>query len=195
MSKKRADPLADFRFELKIEGIAVGWFTECSGLTIEREVMPHPEGGVNNYLHQLPGRIKRQSLTLKRGVGDEALWQWLQTGRYDGQVKRLNASVILYQADRTELGRWNFSEVYPTRWSGAELRAGSQRVTLETLELSQGSGDSATGSIQRLAIEPAALPDATSIPTVDLPKLADKIYALFKQDLRLEQERAGRHRW
>lgn len=193
MPEQQVNPLADFRFELKIEGIAVGWFSECGGVTIEREVVQQPEGGVNGHVHQLPGGIKRQSLTLKRGVADETLWQWLQTGRYDGQVKRCNALVTLVGADRTEAGHWDFRDVYPTRWSGAELKADSQQVALESLELSQGSGDSAAGPVQRQPAETAALSGPS--PAIDLPQLADKIYALLKRELRLEQERAGRRPW
>ena len=77
---ERVDPVVKFRFSIKIKDAVVGWFTDCSGLTVERETVQHPEGGINDYVHQLPGRVKQSRVTLKRGLADNALWSWFEKG-------------------------------------------------------------------------------------------------------------------
>lgn len=192
------DIKSDFRYEVKIEGVTAGWFTECSGLTIEREIYPHQEGGQNDYVHQLPGPIKHQSLTLKKGIAEEALWQWLEAGKFDGKVKRCNVSVILYHPDRSEARRWDLINVFPTRWSGAELKTGSRQVAVETLQLTQGGGEKGSGTVQRTPDEgdnASPLRAAEAAGAIDVELLAHKVYNLLKKELRLESERMGRHRW
>ncbi len=194
MADPLGEPRAQFRFKLQIEGITAGWFTECSGLTIEREVIEHTEGGVNDYRHRLPGPIKRQSLTLKRGLADELLWEWLQEGLYEGQVKRRSVSVFLYNTDRTVARQWDLAGVYPTKWTGSEFKADGNQVVIETLELSQHSGASAP-VVQRAGTGLAAAESPPAAGPVDLQLLANKIYHLLKQELKTDQERVGRGRW
>jgi phage tail-like protein len=135
MPGKRVDPIAGLRFGVEIEGIIKGWFTECGGLTVERKTEPHKEGGVNDYVHQLPGQIEYTHITLKRGVADDALWNWFQKGLYDGKVERRNVSIILYNGDRTKAKRWNLRKAYPVKWTGPDLKADSNQVAIETLEI------------------------------------------------------------
>ncbi len=132
----KQDPIAGFRFGIEVKGIVSGWFTECSGLTIEREVFPHKEGGTNDYEHKLPGGIKCSNITLKRGVAsDDALWKWFQKGLYDGKVRRQHVSIILYNGDRTKARRWNLADAYPVKWTGPDFKVEGNQVAIETLEI------------------------------------------------------------
>lgn len=131
----KIDPIAVYKFGLEIEGIITGWFTECSGLSIEREVFKWEEGGLNEYEHQLPGRTKYSNITLKRGVAGDELWNWFQKGLYDGKVGRQNISIILYSRDGTKAKRWNLREAYPNKWTGPSFKADSNEVAIETLEI------------------------------------------------------------
>ena len=79
----RYDPTVKFRFTIKISDVTVGWFMECSGLSLERKTLPRPEGGVNDYTHRLPGRVEQSKVTLKRGLADNALYTW-----FEGAVRR-----------------------------------------------------------------------------------------------------------
>lgn len=129
------NPVAGFRFGIELGGQKVAWFTECSGLSVERQVLPQEEGGVNDYVHQLPDRIKYTRVTLKRGIADETLWQWFQDGLYDGKVSRKAVSILLYNLDRTQVKRWNLREAFPVKWSGPDLKTDSSGVAIESLEL------------------------------------------------------------
>ena len=43
--------------------------------------MPYPEGGMNDFVHQLPVRHSYPRITLKRGlIRDPGLWWWYMGG-------------------------------------------------------------------------------------------------------------------
>lgn len=188
----RIEPNLEFSFAIDIEGIVVGWFTECSSLSIEREVIPRPEGGVNNYITQLPGPIKWANITLKRGLAGPELWNWFEQGRYDGQVKRRKVTIILYKVDRTEARRWELNNAIPTKWIASNLKTDDNQVFLESLELACGSGE-AGQPVQR---DPETLPTVTNArpqkSEINQAELAQAVYRLLKQELRIEQDRLGR---
>lgn len=133
---ERRDPYLAFRFRVEIGGLDVGGFTEVSGLQLETEVEDYREGGVNEYVHKLPGPTRYPSnLVLKRGLTDsELLWRWYQSGIL-GVAPRLSGSIVLLDSAGEEKWRWNFIEAYPVRWIGPDLRAGTAEVAVETLEL------------------------------------------------------------
>ena len=132
---ERTDPVVGFRFGVEIAGIIEAWFTECSGLSVERETLPVEEGGVNDYVHKLPDRIKYTTVTLKRGVAENALWDWFSQGLYDGKVERKNVSIVLYNNDRSQARRFNLVNAYPTRWQAGEMRTEGNQAFVETLEI------------------------------------------------------------
>lgn len=191
------NPAADFGFGVEIEGLVVGWFTECGGLSMEREILPYQEGGLNAYAHQLPGRVKSADITLKRGVADRELWRWFHKGLYDLQVERRNVSIILYSGDRAERERWDLTEVFPVQWSGPELNTDNNAVAVETLRIGRGS-DQLVSQLQRapdngqLASVAGSGQPGPPDETIDLPLLAAKVYELLRQELRWERDRMGR---
>lgn len=131
----RIDPVIKFRFAVKIKDVTVGWFTECAGLSVERETVSHAEGGINDYVHQLPGRVKQSRITLKRGLADNALWDWFQAGLYDGKVERHNISIILYNSNLTQKKQWDLDNAFPVKWTGPDFQSDSNQTSVETLEI------------------------------------------------------------
>ena len=143
------DPVAGFKFSVKLGEKTVAWFTECSGLSMERTVYTHEEGGVNTHVHQLPDRSKYSSITLKRGVAavefqaddapqtkaDDVLWNWFQEGLYDGKVRRESVSIYLYSTDRKKVKRWDLRRAFPTKWTGPDFKSSDNSVAIETLQL------------------------------------------------------------
>jgi phage tail-like protein len=128
-------PYASFRFRVEIEGIIVAQVSEVTGLQSETETEPYEEGGVNDFVHQLPGRTKYQRITLKRGITDmEDLWRW-RRDVVNGMIRRKNGSVILLDSTGEEKWRWNFTGAFPVKWSGPDLRADSATVAFESIEL------------------------------------------------------------
>ncbi len=133
--KNRTEPVVGYSFAIQIKDEIKGWFTECSGLSVEREVKAHQEGGVNDYVHQLPGRLKYTNVTLKHGLAGNELWKWFHEGMYDGKVVRYNVSIILYNSDRTQKKTWDLREAYPVKWTGPTFNSANNDVAVETLDL------------------------------------------------------------
>jgi len=132
---ERIDYLAAYHFTVEVEGIAKAHFTECSGLQVEAEVFSYEEGGCNDYIHKLPGRIKFSNLTLKRGVSsNDELWLWFQKV-IQGSIERKNVSVILHNPDDSEAKRWNFFRAYPVKFVSPNLVSNQNQVSIETMEL------------------------------------------------------------
>ncbi len=131
----RVDPYAGFRFLVEISGLVVGGFSEVSGLQAETETEEYREGGLNTYVYKLPKLTKYPNLVLKRGVTDsDVLWKWHQDV-VAGKIERKGGSVILLDYAGNEKWRWNFTQAYPVKWAGPELKTDSNAVAVETLEL------------------------------------------------------------
>ena len=94
-SGMRFDPAPAYLFYVELAGIIVGAFSECSGLSVKRDVETVKEGGVNDYVHKLPGRMEYSNITLKRGLTiSRQLWSWMKHGQYNTKVRRINFSII-----------------------------------------------------------------------------------------------------
>jgi phage tail-like protein len=131
----RTDPLPEFNFIVEIDGIPAARFAECSGLSSETAVIEYREGGEPLRVRKLPGLTKYPPVTLKRGfVTDRSLWQWRQRVT-EGRTERRSGSIILLDPAGQEVARFNFVEGWPSRWEGPHLRARSNEVAIETLEI------------------------------------------------------------
>jgi phage tail-like protein len=132
----RIDPYMAFNFLVEIEGLLVGGFTEVTGLQIETVIETYREGGLNEYEHKLAGPTRYPSnLILKHGLTDiEALWKWHQDVT-QGKIERKNGTIYLLDSQRLPGMWWDFKEAYPVKWTGPELRADSNTVAVETVEL------------------------------------------------------------
>ena len=144
----RFDPAPAYLFYVELSGVVVALFTECSGLSVTREVEEVVEGGVNNYTHKLPGRVRFSNITLKRGLSlSRALWDWFQEGRYDFHAKRINfsifqgapgynlASIAGLGSEVGKVKHWDVENAYPVRWEISALNTSSREVVIETLEV------------------------------------------------------------
>lgn len=134
-----ADPFFNAKFWIEIAGITTAFFAECSGLSAETEVLEYPEGGLNEYVHKLPGRTKFSNITLKRGwVETDDLWNWYSSV-IAGQIQTKAVSIILYenkgQSTAQPKARWDLEQAYPVKWQGPEFRADANSVAVETLEI------------------------------------------------------------
>lgn len=128
-------PYGAYRFHVEIEGLVVAGFSEVSGIQSNIEVEEYREGGVNGYIHKLPKLVGYPNIVLKRGITDsDLLWNWYSNVT-NGVIKRKSGSVILYDYSGKEKWRWNFTGSYPVKWTGPELKADSNVVSLESLEL------------------------------------------------------------
>src|SRR5262249_61566067 len=112
-SGDRRDPYLAFRFEVRLDGLAVAGFSECSGLQLEIEVQDYPEGGMNTFVRKFPGRVKQTNITLKRGIVDREMWDWY----YDltqGRLTMRNGSVPIRDPSNEQIQvAWHFRTAFP----------------------------------------------------------------------------------
>ena len=53
----------------------------------------------------------------------------------DGKPERKNGSIVLRDETGAEKIRWNFSEAWPSKWTGPALNATTAAVAVESLEI------------------------------------------------------------
>ena len=57
--------------------VALGGFSECTGLEMSLQVEEYKEGGRNSEVLKFPTRVTWSNITLKKGIGaGTALWDW-----------------------------------------------------------------------------------------------------------------------
>lgn len=134
---QRVEAHSGFRFTVKIDGIDEAVFNECTLPALEVDVLEQKEGGYNNGVHLLPGRVKAGRITLKRGVAQSsALLNWYRdvlNGDVSGALRPV--SIVMYDSTLAEVMRLNFERAYPVKWSGPSFKTSENTVAVETLEL------------------------------------------------------------
>ena len=148
----------NYKFYLEIGGILVGEFLECGGLVIEREVHEIHEGGVNDYVHKRPGKLKLTNITLKRGLTyDRELWNWCRRGMYDGMVTRKNLSIIIGNSEYLKVKQWDVFGAFPVKWELVSLNASTMEIAWEQIELAHNGF--ALNDVERTPIGSGMTPD------------------------------------
>jgi phage tail-like protein len=135
----REDPLVGFHFAVDIQGKVAGFFTECSGLGSEHEVIEHKvvtEKG-QEVIMKIPGRLKWENITLKRGITSVMdIWDWRKEVE-DGNVDkaRRDGSIIMFDQTLKEVARWNFERGWPLKVTGPQPKADSNESVWEELTI------------------------------------------------------------
>lgn len=131
-------------------------FQEVSGLDPKVETEDLIEGGLNAYVHQLPGATKHGNLVLKRGyfVGDSELAQWAaQTvaSTYGTPIVKQSLTVSLVgplpaavtdPKDATQVATgqkvftsWEVLDAWPVKWEVGPFDAAKNEVLTESIEI------------------------------------------------------------
>src|SRR5713226_229978 len=147
----RTDPLMSYNFlvtlidsssslamsvlKSAIFDVALGGFSECSGLEMSLDVEEYREGGRNSEVLQFPTRVRWSKITLKKGMGaGTALWDW-HYGFVAGQGKRRDGLIVLMNDLHLPSHIWNFRRGLPTHYSGPSLNASQASVAIESIEI------------------------------------------------------------
>ena len=118
-----------------IGGLALGGFSECSGLEMTMDIEDYKEGGNNGTILHFPTRVKWSNLRLKRGVTfADDLWQW----HYDfsqGIGVRRDGLVVLQDERHNPAKAWTFTRGLPIKWTGPSFNAAQSQVVVEEIEI------------------------------------------------------------
>lgn len=129
------DPYASYNYKLEIDGIQSGGFSECAGLNQESTPIEYREGTEDITVRKLPGLMKYGNITLKRGVTtNRDLMDWLKFVQ-DGDILRKNVSIVLRDELKRDVVRYNLREAWPSKWTGADMKANANEVAIESLEI------------------------------------------------------------
>jgi phage tail-like protein len=131
---------ATFLFE--VDGVEIGRFMGISGLEVTVAVQEIEEGGENNYVHKLPGRMTWPNITLKRGITQsDALLAWLnkssgeQFSANGNKLTRSTAAITLIGPAGQRLRAWEFDGAFPIKWKGPDFDVASSDMAMEELEI------------------------------------------------------------
>ncbi len=133
------DPLLGFNFMLQLEGSVAGYFTECSGIGSEHDVVEHKvvdEAG-HEIVRKIPGRLKWQDVSLKRGItSDLEIWNWRQAA-VEGKMSdaRKNCTITMMSRDYAPVATWHFHNAWPSKVTGPNLKADSNEFGVEELTI------------------------------------------------------------
>ena len=121
-------------------------FSELNGLQIEMVLTDYEEGGTNNFVHRLPGRLKVGNITLKHGLttSNEFL-HWCLAAALVKPMDRRNVTVSLFDQTGHVVVSWNFINAFPVKWVGPQFTADSTSVAIESVELAHEGLTVATG--------------------------------------------------
>ena len=132
------DPLVSFHFAVDIQGVVQGFFTECSGLGSETEIVEHKvvKDGVEVVM-KVPGRLKWENIVLKRGITSNMdIWTWrkqVETGDVSGA--RRDGSIVMFDQTLSEVARWNFIRGWPSKVTGPSVKSDSNEIGVEELTI------------------------------------------------------------
>jgi phage tail-like protein len=115
--------------------VALGGFTECTGLEMSMDVEEYREGGRNGESLQFPKGVRWSKITLKKGMGaGTTLWDW-HYGFVTGTGKRRDGLIVLLNDLHLPAHIWQFRRGLPTRYSGPTLNAAQTAVAIESIEI------------------------------------------------------------
>ena len=133
------DPVVSAWFGIEFQGQVIGAFRECTGMGSENEVVEYKASGPKGeyVVKKVPGRMKWNNITLKRGVTDALdMWGWrklVEEGKID--EARKNGSIVMFNQSGKEVARWDILRAWPSKLTGPAANAQANEVGIEELEL------------------------------------------------------------
>ncbi len=133
------DPALGFHFRLEVQGRVTGFFTEIGGLGSEHEVIEHKvvDMNGNDLIQALPGRLKWQPITLKRGLTSvRDVWDWRKMVE-DGKVNeaRSNGTITMFNQSLQPVAKWDFKNAWPSKVTGPQLQSDSNTFGIEEMTI------------------------------------------------------------
>jgi phage tail-like protein len=115
--------------------VALGGFSECTGLEMTMKTEDYKEGGDNGGPRRFANRIEWSNIVLKRGVGaNTSLWDW-HYSFVIGQGRRRDGLIALLDSLHMPTAVWMFTRGLPVKYTGPAMNAVQGAVAIEALEI------------------------------------------------------------
>lgn len=136
MPRRLNDPFVNFNFLVETGGVLAAGFSEITGMNGEVQAVEYREGrDPQSNTRKLSGLSKYGNVTLKRGVVlDQDFFKWFKTG-VDGDILRLDISILLLDEQRQEKVRYNLTNAWPVKFMAPDLKAAANEIAVNSLEL------------------------------------------------------------
>lgn len=133
---ERTDPYRSYNFQLEINGIPLGAFSECSGLSAEGDAVDYREGtDMSPNVRKLVGLRSFSNISLKRGyTPDKSLWAWFNN-IVNGIPDRRDVTIVLLDEQRTPVMRWYAENAWVNKIEAPSFNASGNEVAMESVEL------------------------------------------------------------
>ena len=115
---------------LEVGGRLVGYFTDCSGVGSESEVIKHRvvDNNGNEVIRKIPGANEWDDIVLKRRItSNKEMWNWrdlVVTGNL--AAARDDAILVIYDTSYAVIARWAFTNAWPSKVSGPGINSDSE---------------------------------------------------------------------
>jgi phage tail-like protein len=133
------DPLIGFNFMLELGDAVAGYFTECSGIGSEHDIIEHKvvDKQGHEIVRKIPGRLKWQDVTLKRGITSNLeIWKWREAV-VKGEIKEARKAVTIHMMDRAynPIASWHFTNAWPSKVTGPSFKSDSNEFGVEEVTI------------------------------------------------------------
>lgn len=125
-------------FALEIDSLTLAWFTGCSGLSLEFDVINFKEGNGQKVVERKrPGKPKYSEITLKRGFTTNMdVHDWFkEVVDAEKPTPYKTASIVIYGRQQEEAARFNLEACWPSKLSISDLSSGSDESMVEELTI------------------------------------------------------------
>jgi phage tail-like protein len=140
-------PLPKFHFLVEWGGVKLN-FSEVSGLDVSTDAIEYREGSSPEFHKiKMPGMRKLPNITLKRGVikGGNNLSDWWETAALNTKEKK-DLTISLLNEKQETVSVWKIKQAWPVKVQATDLKAGSNNVAIETIELAHEGITALTGN-------------------------------------------------
>jgi phage tail-like protein len=133
------DPLRAFNFQLDFSGNIAGFFSECSGVGSENEIieMKVVDNNGKDAVRKMPGRLKWTDISLKRGItSDLQIWQWRdQVVKGDMEGSRKAVTISMLDMEGNPIAKWHFINAWPSKVTGPAFKADDNNFGVEEVSI------------------------------------------------------------
>lgn len=135
MPRRELDPFVNFNFLVESGGVIGAGFSEVTGMNAELQSVDYREGKDINSMRKLAGMAKYGNVTLKRGVAlTQDLFKWFKEG-LDGEIHRLDISILMLDELRQQKIRYNLSQAWPVKFVAPDFKANANEIAVYSVEI------------------------------------------------------------